>query len=277
MTDATRGEHFRFADAGKVSPNFNKSDVQRRILERVQKHRGWQLGSIDKIIEIQLEPSFPCNLACPGCLQGIHSNPMSTEVGPYVFPYEWFEMMINSIISNNVHLNRMAYVGRGEPTLNRQLSKMISFARQRMPGLQMSMDTNSNQAFLDEYLQLDWINCSIDGCDQDSYSKYRKGGQYSKAIDFMRNGVNKKLLSKSKCVIKWKYILFDTNDTDAQLNKAQSTAESLGVDELNFIITHTGAYDGSVNPSQRFKTVSDLNTYLSANRIFSRTSGSRAT
>ena len=201
---------------------------------------------------------------------------MGTEIGPYIFPYPWFERMIRSVINNQVALDRIAFVGRGEPTLNHQYPSMIRFARGAMPNLTMSMDTNSNQPFKIEYLSLNWVNCSIDGSDQDSYGMYRRGGRFSKALEFMRFGAEMKKREKSKCQIKWKYILFDSNDSDECMHRAQHIAIDLGIDELDFIITHCGAYDGSVKPSSRFQTLEQLDQYIKNNPIFPMTIGSHA-
>lgn len=278
MIDNQRGKHFRFSD--KEQPNFEpaqKTNKAVEIIQRVHNKRGWPIGSIDRIAEIQLEPSFPCNLKCPGCLQGYHENPLKTEIGPYVFPYDWFKMMIKSILDHHVKLDRIAFVGRGEPTLNNEYPNMISHARSEIPNIIMSMDTNSNQPFKKEYLQLNWINCSIDGSDQESYGRYRRGGTFTKAIEFMHNGADLKKTHGSKCKIRWKYILFNTNDSDEQLNKAQKLALDIGIDELDFVITHCGSHDRSITPSTRFTTLEQLNTYLRANKIFQMAFGSRAT
>lgn len=124
---------------------------------------------------------------------------------------------------------------------------------------------------------LNWMNCSIDGSDQESYGQYRRGGQFSKALEFMRAGVEMKRKEGSKVQIKWKYILFNSNDSEECLNRAQRTALNLGIDELDFIITHCGAQDNSVTPSPRFNTQEKLNQYIKNNPIFPKTLGSRAT
>jgi MoaA/NifB/PqqE/SkfB family radical SAM enzyme len=185
--------------------------------------------------------------------------------------------MIDSTINNKVKLNRIAYVGRGEPTLNNQLPLMISYARNAIPNIIMSMDTNANQPFKEEYLNLNWINCSIDGSDQESYVKYRRNGKFERAVNFMRSGVELKRKTNSNCKIKWKYILFNTNDSDEQLGAAQNLANAIGVDELDLIITHCGSFDRSITPSKRFTNLNDLNNYIQTNKTFHQTVGSRAT
>jgi len=222
-------------------------------------------GWINHISEIQIEPSFPCNLKCPGCLQGRHANPLSTEPKPHILPLEWFKRIIDSIIYNETKLQRIAFVGRGEPTLHKNLGAMILYARKAMPNLVMSMDTNSNQQFLDEYSELTWINCSIDGSNQDSYAKYRRGGNFKKAMQFLKDSS----IKKGKCQIKWKYILFDTNDDVESMNVAQKISKDIGIDELLFVLTHAGG--GDVNPSKKFTKLKDVEEYIKDNKIFNNT------
>jgi wyosine [tRNA(Phe)-imidazoG37] synthetase (radical SAM superfamily) len=271
-----QGKHRRFADKEYIN-TVDKTSNAIKIIERVHTKRKWPKGSIDKIAEIQLEPSFPCNLKCPGCLHGINKNPLDTEPPPYIFPYEWFQRMINSILYNDVKLNRIAFVGRGEPTLNHRLPDMIEYARSSIPNLIISMDTNSNSQFKPEYLKMNWINCSIDGSDQDSYSEYRKNGRLDKAIEFMKTGSALKRATNSSCIIRWKYILFNTNDSNEQLRLAQEIAKQSNIDELHFVLTHCGSQDGKISPSSRFNTMDDLNNYINDNRIFDRVMCSRAT
>lgn len=278
MIDNQRGHHFRYADRSKPGVTaLQKSRAAAKVLQHMAKKRNWPIGSIDKIAEIQLEPSFPCNLSCPGCLQGFHPNPLSTEPGPHIFPFKWFQRILDSITKHEVQLKRIAFVGRGEPTLNKDYPEMIRLARSTLPNIIMSMDTNSNQQFKDEYLDLNWINCSIDGSDQESYAKYRVGGKIQRAIEFLRAASARKRELQSTCQIRWKFILFDTNDSNESLNRAQNLANEIGIDELDFVITHCGAHDHTVNPSQRFPTLEKLNQYLNQNKIFDKSMGSRAT
>lgn len=278
MTDENRGAHFRFADKSNPDQQPQKySLAAANNMRKVNQQRGWPMGSIDHIHHIQLEPSFPCNLKCPGCLQGILKNPLDTEPGPYIFPYSWFEKMVRSIIHNKVQLDSISFVGRGEPTLNQEYPQMLAHARRMLPHLLMSMDTNANQKFKPEYLHLSYINCSIDGSDQQSYEKYRHGGKLDKAVQFMTEAVLLKKRLSSKCHIRWKYILFNTNDADQQLNRAQQMASEMGIDQLHLVITHTGSYDGKVAPSSRFKTMTQINEYINNNPIFKHTVASRAT
>ncbi len=240
-------------------------------LLKVNRNRNWPFGSIDKISELQLEPSFPCNLKCPGCLHGWHPEPLSTEEAPYLFPLSWFIKIIDSTIEHAVKLQRIAFVGRGEPTLNKDFPAMIRHARENVPGIVMSMDTNATQPFKEEYLLLDWINCSIDGSTKESYDAYRLEGDFGKTISFIAEAVESKKRLNKNCKIRWKYILFNTSESKELMDKAQEMSKELGVDELNFVITDCGSHDNSVLPAQNMNTLNKVNHYINNSRIFKET------
>lgn len=250
------------------------TDIEKKVLhaqfrmKQVTLSRRWVYGSIDRISEMQVEPSFPCNLKCPGCLHGKHQDPLSTEAPPYILPLEWFVKIIESIQSHAVRLERIAFVGRGEPTMNKNLPQFIQTALSNIPGIVMSMDTNATHQFKDDYLSLTWINCSIDGSTSDSYLKYRRNGDFQKTIEFMRKAAKRKKELRKQCTIRWKYILFSTNDSELLLDHAQTLANELQIDELDFVITACGAADGSVTPSNILRTLTDVKDYLKRKPIF---------
>lgn len=268
MLDVSRGVHSRFEN--DKNPNLiDKREAAQKVLSKrcnKDKPSGW----IDNIAEIQIEPSFPCNLKCPACLHGSHKNPLSTEPKPHILPLDWFKRIIDSIIFNKTRVGRIAFVGRGEPTLNINFSNMIEYARTALPDLTISMDTNANQPFKNEYRNLTWINCSIDGSNQKSYEKYRVGGVFEKTQQFMRDGV-----AAGGVKIRWKYILFDSTHDEVLMNQAQTKAKEIGIDELFFVITNFGG--ANIKPSDNFKTVAKVNDYIKKNPIFHNTRVSYAT
>lgn len=266
----TQGErkHKRYSDSPLDITVSNKSAKAMQEMIKTANQRGWPLGSIDKIKEMQLEPSFPCNLKCAGCLHGVHPDSMSTEEMPYLMPYEMLVSMIDSIVTHAVKLERIAFVGRGEPTLNKRFPDMISYIRQALPNVIMSMDTNSTQAFKEDYLLLNWINCSIDGSEKSAYDTYRRNGNYDAAIKFLSEAAASKRILKRACKVRWKYILFNTTEHLHLLNKAQQMALDFGIDELDFVITAAGAADGTVTPPIVMNTVTKMQSYLNENKIF---------
>lgn len=270
LQEIGRGRNFRHQDHVPETKQSlsNKVFHASRLMENVVRTRHWEYGSIDKISEIQLEPSFACNLRCPGCLHGWHPEPMKSEEKPYFFPIEWFKAMIASMVRHQVTLQKISFVGRGEPTLNKHLPEMILEAKYHDSSVTMSMDTNATQEFKDEYLVLDWINCSVDGSTDKSYKTYRHGGDFLRAIRFMRKAVYQKAVHNSGCKIIWKYILFNTTESIELMNKAQKMAGDLGIDELHFVVTAVGSHDGVITPAKNMNTMEAIYNYLHDNHIF---------
>lgn len=266
-----RGRNFRHKDhKPETSQSLSrKIDAALHTLHKVVKQRQWPLGSIDEITEIQFEPSFACNLRCPGCLHGWHPAPMQSEEKPYVMPYEHYAAILDSLQNHHIKVRKISYIGRGEPTLNKQFPQMLTLTRELFPKTLLSFDTNATQEFQSEYLLADWIHCSIDGSTEESYAGYRYGGEFLRTIRFMRTAVYHKMMSRAKCQIIWKYILFDHTAKEHLLNQAQQMALNLGIDELQFIITPVGSYDGSITPSQT--TIGAMEDYIRRNDIFHNT------
>ncbi len=269
-------QYKRYNDSNLDTNVTDKSAKAMDIMKRVSNIRGWSLGSIDTISEMQVEPSFPCNLRCPGCLHGWHPDAMGSEDRPFFLPLPWFMKIIDSLVNHAVRLKRIAFVGRGEPTLNKEFPEIIAYARANIPSVFMSMDSNSTQLFKEEYLVLDKINCSIDGSTKQSYDTYRRGGNFESALKFMSQAASAKKRLNSSCKIQWKYILFNTTEDIKLLNKAQEIASDLAIDELNFVITACGAADGSVSPPLVMNTIVKVEDYIKTHKIFQNVTVSRS-
>jgi hypothetical protein len=78
---------------------------------------------------------------------------------------------------------------------------------------------------------------AIDGAYQESYEKYRVKGDISKAFKFMKDAIE---FQKPKGgLVVWKYVLFETNDSEEELLEAQRLGDQLGVSRLWFVHSHT--------------------------------------
>lgn len=246
----------RYPDSPIARDVQQQANIAYEQLRRVQQQRHWSFGSIDTISEIQVEPAFPCTLRCPACVHGWHEAPLTTEEPPYLLSLDWFRHMIDCCVKHAVRIERIHYCGRGEPTLNKRLPEMIVYAHSKLPQTLQSMDTNCNQEFVNDYLLLDHINCSIDGSTQDAYESYRRRGNWQKALNFMRTAVEQKKAQQSTCSIRWKYILLSVTEDPKSLMRTQEMAKEIGIDELDFVITSCASNDGSVLPPQQLNTTS---------------------
>ena len=79
---------------------------------------------------------------------------------------------------------------------------------------------------------------SIDGSSQDTYVKYRQRGNFDKAIANLRAMADEKQKSgRDVPFLNWRYILFNWNDSDEEMNRARQLAAEAGVDRLCWELT----------------------------------------
>jgi wyosine [tRNA(Phe)-imidazoG37] synthetase (radical SAM superfamily) len=235
---------------------------------RVQAERGWPLGSLDWIGNLHLEPSLPCTLRCPACLQGFDPNLLRREGPPYYVSMDVVDSIMRSVKRHDVTVRRIGFGGRGEPTLNPRLPEIARRCREACPAAIIETDTNAQHPFHDDFLLLDAIFCSIDGSTQESYETYRIGGRFEKCLKFMKAAVERKRALNSNCQIVWKYILFNTTESIELLDLAQHTAAELGIDTLWFVITWTAGTNGKVFPPRKMTTQEAVQAYLESHPIF---------
>jgi len=260
---------FRADNRNPHYPELNALDATAgREMMRVQAERGWPLGSLDWIGNLHLEPSLPCTLRCPACLQGFDPNLLRREGPPYYLPIAVVDSILRSAKMHGVTIRRIGFGGRGEPTLNPRLPEIVRRCREALPKALIESDTNAQHLFHDNFLMIDAIFCSIDGSTQESYETYRIGGHFDKCVTFMKTAAERKRALKSNTQIVWKYILFDTNESIELLDLAQRTALELGIDVLWFVITWSAGTNGKVFPAKKMTTLETVQAYLQSHRIF---------
>ncbi len=96
---------------------------------------------------------------------------------------------------------------------------------------------------------VDEVLFSVDGADQETYARYRRGGNLARVLANMRGLLEaRERLGAHRPYVVWRYILFRWNDSDEQLARARALAAEIGVDRFCFEIT---TYPEGA-PSQRF-------------------------
>lgn len=202
--------------------------------------------------ELPLKPDFPkvlwvestdaCNLNCPGCLH--REDRKNAELS-----FTTFQKTMNEI---GEYLSTILFYIDGENYLHPEAVKMTRYAKQVNPELRIHTSTNGlmfngteNQI---NFVQsgVDSVIFSIDGATQESYSRYRKGGNLTTALNNMRGVIEQKRRLGIELHVVWRYILFKWNDSDDEMDLARGIAAEMGVDSLTWLITTT------VNHSERF-------------------------
>ena len=167
--------------------------------------------------QLVLETAGVCNLRCPQCWIGLRW--IDRGKGNYFMGRELFDKIIDEAkgFVTQIYLHLW-----GEPTLNKDLPYMIKRAKEFA-----AVDLATHGLFITEELAdsialCDSISVSIDGIDQETYGKYRVGGQLQDAL----NGL--KILSKKKPgKVGWTFVVF--KDNEHQIAAAQEMATALGV------------------------------------------------
>ncbi len=189
-----------------------------------QTGRVWHRGNP---VSMSIEPTTSCNLRCPQCPSGLRSftRPTGMLQGD----------LFRQLIDQQKHtLWYLTLYFQGEPYLNPDFLDMVGYASRN--GIYTA--TSSNAHYLKPEIAretvksgLDKLIISIDGTDQESYSRYRVGGNLQKVLEGTRNLTEAKRAAKSRTPhIIWQFIVFAHNEH--QLDEIRQLAEEYGVDEL---------------------------------------------
>jgi radical SAM protein with 4Fe4S-binding SPASM domain len=179
---------------------------------------------------LQIEPSNICNLRCLTCPTGagLMDRP------PARMPFEMFRSIIDQV-KGSVYL--VVLWSWGEPFANTDAFRMIRYAKDS--GL--LVHTSSNGHFFDcpESARkvidsgLDSLIIAVDGLDQQTYEKYRKGGELKTVIRSIENLVKERAsLGTDHPRITLRFIVMKHNEH--QVDEVQRFAEGLGVDLVSF-------------------------------------------
>lgn len=178
-------------------------------------------------IAVSFEPTTSCNLRCPQCPSGLRS--FSRDTG--MLDKNLFDGFIED---NYRELLYLLLYFQGEPYLHPHFFDLIRKASQRNVYTATSTNAhylNPGNSELTVKSGLDRIIISIDGIDQESFEKYRVGGQLDKVIEGTTNLVSakKKLKSKTPFII-WQFIVFKHNEH--QVDEVKRWGKKLGVDQV---------------------------------------------
>ena len=167
-------------------------------------------------VSVSVEPTTSCNLHCTECPSGLGkiSRPSGT------MSKRDFIKVIDQLKKNLIYL--ILYF-QGEPFLNPDFFEMIRYASKN----RVYTATSTNGHFLDNDQAkmtvesgLDRLIICLDGIDQKTYEKYRKGGELDKVLAGIRNIVKwKKQLRSSRPYVIIQFLVFKTNASQTPLMK----------------------------------------------------------
>ncbi len=147
--------------------------------------------------------------------------------------YELYTKIIDSLQKKTTMIT-LAHMG--EPFLHKDIYKMITYARKQ--GYIVTGITNMNFPLDAEKLVrtgLSKLNVSIDGISQETYEKYRVGGNLQLALDNIKKiALAKKKLKTSMPLISFRYMYFSHNSHE-DIQKVEQLAKDYGANEIKIV------------------------------------------
>ena len=172
------------------------------------------------IEEVSIDLSTICQLRCVECStsKGITHNGI---VGKGQFHYDDFVRFV----SNNPQVKRIEMSNWGEIFLNKDIADIIKFAYENGVTLYCGNGTNFNDVddIVLEYLvkyKVEYLNISIDGACQETYSQYRIHGSLEKVLsNIKRLNYYKDLYNTEYPKLSWQFIIFGHNEHELTIVK----------------------------------------------------------
>lgn len=208
--------------------------TNRRVLNALKLVLSYSLSGILKRpilwglpLSIAYEPTTSCNLRCPECPSGLRSFTRPTGNADLTA----FQKLIDQVKGHVIYLTLYF---QGEPYLNPDFIKMIEYAHDSK--IYTSTSTNAHYLTKENCRStiesgLDKLIISLDGISEDSYSKYRVGGNLEKVKEGVKNLVEmKKELGSRNPSIVIQTIAFSHNEHE--LSEIKKLKKEWEVDEV---------------------------------------------
>lgn len=157
---------------------------------RTGKQRGYPYAA-------SIEPANYCNLSCPQCPTGRHQ----IEKKAQNLSYQDFAYMVDALSPYLMYLNLYF---QGESFLNKDLPNMIRYAHQKKIFTCVSTNGHFLTPDVVEALKQSGLNrliVCLDGANQQSYQKYRVGGDFNKVIEGIKRCVEAGLPVEVQCLL----------------------------------------------------------------------------
>jgi hypothetical protein len=188
---------------------------------------------------LYIECTAACNISCDqACCAPETGITRTRQAG--MLDFDLFRRVVDEAGASLVRIDFFNY---GEAFLHKRAVEMCEYIKSRFPHIYLYTSTNG-LAFSEEQVRrlvrsgIDEVTFSIDGATPDNYVKYRRRGDFDKAIRNLGFATHeKRTLGRDVPVINWRYILFTHNDSDQEMERARTIAAELGVDRLCWELT----------------------------------------
>ncbi|MBN1621584.1 MAG: SPASM domain-containing protein [Endomicrobiales bacterium] len=162
-----------------------------------------------------IDPSNLCNLKCPFCANFARRNNYLKEGTNPLMSFDVFKKIIDE---TGPYLTKIIFGDKSEPLVNKDIYRMISYVKKYDIYCLLSTNFNLFEKKHAEELVLSGLDCihiGFEGTNQESYSRYRVGGNFNKVIENIKALVETKKKLKSKTPhLQWAYVVFKHNEEE---------------------------------------------------------------
>jgi MoaA/NifB/PqqE/SkfB family radical SAM enzyme len=177
-----------------------------------------------------LDPCNYCDLRCPLCPTGM----MDLGRPQKMLSFECFKRYFDP---HAPYLFECILHNWGESLLNKEIFRMISHAQSSNVGTNLSSNfVNTTDEELDRLLDsgLEYLIVSLDGTNQETYSRYRRRGDFEKVRRNLTALLERRARRRqSTPVVEWQYIVMKHNQSEVE--EAERMSREIGVDVMRFI------------------------------------------
>lgn len=169
-------------------------------------------------VYLKIEPTPLCQLRCPSCRHGSSLYNKQFQKGMQI-TLEQFKQIVNPLSPTLLGISLSNY---GEPLLHRDIISLIEYAHRR--NIAVSFPTNLSLKLSKDWMEelvnsgLDSFLVSLDGATEETYNKYRVGGNFSLILQNVKaiSEIKRKLKLNHPYMI-WKFVIFNHNQHEVSI------------------------------------------------------------
>lgn len=208
-------------------------------------------------INVMIEPGNICNLKCTGCITGTNH---AEAIPPQVLKYDQFKKYFDQVKD---YLFNISFFNWGEPFMNRDIFSIIEYATSNRCGVTVHSNLNIfNEAMAEKAVatKLTHLYVAIDGATQETYEKYRRGGNLSQVLNNIELLIEKKRKMNSRFpLLTWQYLAFPHNANeieDARIKSQELRMDAFEVFRGNLDNIGTFGFERTYDSEKKDVTIS---------------------
>ena len=180
-------------------------------------------------IEVNLDPMAICNLDCYFCITQRYLKHHPEEIGMTQLPLDYMLELVDFLSDWGV--KGLCISGGGEPTLHKDLPKLIEYASTKMDICLVTNATTMDDDLLEALVHCRWIALSIDAANKATYAQIKGRDKFYSATRNIFNLVGMRKLHSATVDLCFKFLVVPENQYE--IYDACKLAKSLGVQDFH--------------------------------------------